>query len=157
MRGWGPTALRLTTGAVFVAHGIQALMPVWGWMPSPMAAILPSLGYGPESMLLLIAGIAYLVGGLYLMAGAFTSAMSLLLAIERIISLWSLHLGNGFFLNWTLVPDVGHGSEYHLVMIAALLCLTFEGGGEFSIDALRGRRAEVEAFGRARLRAGKLP
>lgn len=157
MRGLGPTPLRFIVGVIFVAHGVQTLIPVWGWAGTPAAAIFPSLGYGPESTLVLAAGIAYLVGGLALMAGAFTSAIALLLAFERLVSLWRLHLDNGFFLNWTLVPDVGHGSEYHLLMIAALLCLVLEGGGEFSVDALRDQRAEVAALGRARLRAGKLP
>lgn len=156
MAGWGPTVLRFVTGLTFVAHGVQTLMPVWGWIPNPAAAILPAHGMGPDSLLVVLVGTLDVVGGLALVAGAFTSLVASVLVVERVISLWYLHLGNGFFLNWTLTPDLPHGSEYHLLFVAALLCLAFEGGGEFSVDALRSERAEMQALGRARLRTGKL-
>src|SRR5262249_26547689 len=38
---------------------------------------------------------------------------------------WKVHLVHGFFLNWGLRPGVGHGFEFNLVLIGALLCLVF--------------------------------
>jgi len=154
--GWGPTVLRFVVGLTFVAHGVETLMPVWGWTPNPAAAILPAQGLGADSLIVVLVGTLYVAGGLALVAGAFTTVAATTLAVERVISLWYLHLGNGFFLNWTLTTDLPHGSEYHLLSLAALLCLAFEGGGEFSVDALRSERAEAMALGRARLRTGKL-
>jgi uncharacterized membrane protein YphA (DoxX/SURF4 family) len=42
--------------------------------------------------------------------------------------------------------------EYAVVMIAALVCLTLAGSGEWSIDGVRSRSAASRAAGRARLR-----
>ena len=157
MRGWGLTVLRVMVGVVFVAHGFQTLTPLWGGQAVPTAAILASAGYAPDSGIVLAAGLVQSVGGLLLAVGGYTSIAALALGLERLASVWLLHLPQGFFLNWTLVPDVGHGTEYHAVMIAALVCLVVEGGGELSVDAVRSRRAEAEARGRARLRSRKLP
>jgi len=64
-----------------------------------------------------------------------------------------VHLANGFFINWAMTPGVGHGVEYNLALIAALLCLTLIGPGAFSIDYRRERSAAADAAGRARLRS----
>jgi uncharacterized membrane protein YphA (DoxX/SURF4 family) len=52
-----------------------------------------------------------------------------------------------------MTPGVGHGVEYNLVLIAALLCLTLIGPGAFSVDHRRERSAAAYAAGRARLRS----
>ena len=63
---------------------------------------------------------------------------------------------NGFFLNWNLTPGQGHGYEFNFVLIGALISLMLSGPGAFSIDGRRARHAETQAYGRARLRAGKV-
>jgi uncharacterized membrane protein YphA (DoxX/SURF4 family) len=52
-----------------------------------------------------------------------------------------------------MTPGVGHGVEYNLMLIAALLCLALGGPGAFSIDHSRERSAASDAAGRARLRS----
>jgi uncharacterized membrane protein YphA (DoxX/SURF4 family) len=72
------------------------------------------------------------------------------------VAIWKVHLVNGFFLNWGMTPGVGHGVEFNLVLIGALLCLMLSGPGGLSIDWRRARSAESQAAGRARLRAGNV-
>ena len=82
--------------------------------------------------------------------------VTLVLVADTAISTWKVHLANGFFLNWTLEPGVGHGYEYHLLLLAALVCLMFTGPGAASVDVGRVRSAEAAASARARLRAGSV-
>jgi uncharacterized membrane protein YphA (DoxX/SURF4 family) len=63
-----------------------------------------------------------------------------------------VHFRNGFFLNWTLTPGRGHGMEYNLVLIGALLCLMLTGPGALSVDELQSHSAASRAAGRARAR-----
>ena len=72
------------------------------------------------------------------------------------IAAWKVHLANGFFMNWALTAGHGHGYEFNLTLIGVLVSLSLTGPGAFSIDGRRARSAESEAYGRARLRAGKV-
>jgi uncharacterized membrane protein YphA (DoxX/SURF4 family) len=67
-------------------------------------------------------------------------------------AMWNVHLVNGFFINWAMTPGKGHGIEYNVVLIAALVCLMFTGPGGFSLEHRRERWAESDRAGRARLR-----
>ena len=73
---------------------------------------------------------------------------ALALAISMAVAIWKVHLANGFFL-----PT---GYEYNIVLLGALISLMLTGPGALSIDGRRARSAEAEAYGRARLRAGKV-
>jgi putative oxidoreductase len=73
-----------------------------------------------------------------------------------LVAVWTVHLSSGFFLNWTLAPGQGHGYEFNLALVAALVSLMLTGPGALSIDRHRARAAETQAFGRARMRAGQV-
>jgi putative oxidoreductase len=153
MQNYGPAMVRLMVGAMFVPHGMQKL---FGWFGggglTGTAAYFDSIGLSPGYPLAVLVGITELGGGLMLMAGALTRYVSIALIINMIGAIWKVHLANGFFLNWALTPGRGHGVEYNLVVIAALLSLTLTGPGAFSVDHSRLRSAESHAAGRARLR-----
>jgi putative oxidoreductase len=154
---FGPLILRLALGVVFMAHGAQKVFGIWGGAGiSGTAAFFSELGLFPAYPLALFVGLVELVGGLMLAAGAFTLITAALLAIHMSIAVWKVHLPNGFFLNWTNAPGLGHGYEFNLVLLAALACLMLTGPGAFSVDGRRENWAESEAAGRARLRAGKV-
>jgi putative oxidoreductase len=157
MQPYGPAVLRLVVGAVFVAHGAQKLFGVWGGSGlSGTAAYFGQAGLAPAHPLAVIVGGAEFVGGLLLIAGAFTFAAALVLVIDMVVATWKIHLPSGFFINWALAPGRGHGYEFTLTLIGALACLTLTGPGALSIDGWRARSAEYEAYGRARVRAGKV-
>ena len=157
MQPYGPAVLRLAVGAVFIAHGAQKLFGIWGGAgPAGTAAYFTHLGLTPAYPLALLVGVVELIGGLMLVAGAFTLVAALALSIKMGVAVWKAHFASGFFLNWAIIPNVAHGYEFHLVVIAALVALMLTGAGAFSIDRRRASYAESEAAGRARLRAGKV-
>jgi putative oxidoreductase len=114
MPSFGPVALRLAVGVVFVAHGAQKLFGIWGGGgPSGTAAFFAHLGLSPAFLLALLVGFVELLGGLLLLAGAFTLYAAIALTINMIVAVWKVHLANGFFLNWTIAPGIGHGHEFN--------------------------------------------
>ncbi len=157
MQLYGPAVLRLAVGVVFVAHGAQKLFGVWGGGgPTGTAAFFAQIGLTPAYPLALVAGVAELMAGLMLIIGAYTLVAALALLVDMAVAVWKVHAAHGFFINWGMIPDRGHGYEFNLVLGAALVALMLTGAGAFSIDRGRARSAEAEAAGRARLRAGKV-
>lgn len=156
MESYGPAVLRLAVGAIFIAHGAQKLFGLWGGGGlNGTAADFAGLGLSPAFPLAVLMGVLEFGGGLMLIAGALARTMSLVLAFVMVTVIWTVHRPHGFFLNWALAPDRGHGYEFHLVLVGALFCLALTGAGILSIDEARARSAEADAAGRARLR-GKL-
>lgn len=153
---FGPTVLRLATGAVFAAHGAQKLFGLWGGGGlTGTAALFAQLGLTPAYPLAILVGFVELGGGLLLMAGALTLVTAAVLTVNMLVAVWTVHLSSGFFLNWTMIPGEGHGYEFNLVLIGTLVSLMLSGPGALSIDRSRARAAENQAFGRARVRAGE--
>ena len=153
MRAYGPAILRLTVGMVFVAHGLQKLLGIWGG-PGITGTVhmVQRLGFGygyPLAALLIATEVA---GGALLFMGWGTLWVTLALLAEMGIAVWKVHYRNGFFMNWTLAPGKGHGVEYSLVLIGALVCLMLTGPGALSLDEHRSGSAEARAHGRARMR-----
>lgn len=155
MEAWGPAILRTAVGVVFVAHGLPKLLPVWGG-PADTIALFQAIGLPVPFILATLVGAIEIVGGLALIAGAFTMWTALVLGIDTAVAIWKVHGRHGFFLNWSLEPGVGHGVEYSVVLLAALVCLALVGPGAFSFDGRRARAQELAALGRARLRSGKV-
>jgi putative oxidoreductase len=155
MQGFGPAVLRLAVGVIFAAHGAQKLFGIWGGGgPSATAAFFNQLGLTPAYPLAIFVGLVELAGGLLLIAGAFTLATSAVLVLNMLVAVWKVHLPSGFFLNWTNAPGLGHGYEFNLILIAALVALMLMGAGALSVDEWRLRSSESLAAGRARLRSG---
>jgi putative oxidoreductase len=157
MQPYGPAVLRLAVGSVFVAHGAQKLFGVWGGGGiAGTAAFLTQLGLTPAYPLAVLLGLVEIGGGIMLLLGALTLFAAFALSISMGVAVWKVHLVNGFFLNWNLVPGQGHGYEFNLVLLAALVSLMLTGPGVLSIDGRRARSAEARAYGRARIRTGSV-
>jgi putative oxidoreductase len=157
MQAYGSVVLRLAVGAVFLAHGAQKLFGVWGGGgPEGTAAYFGQLGLRPAYLIALLVGVVELMGGLMLIIGAYTLVSALALIVIMGFAVWKVHLPNGFFINWGLAPGQGHGYEFNLTLIAALVALALTGPGAFSIDRRRVRSVDADAAGRARLRAGNV-
>ena len=142
---YGPAVLRLGLAVVFIAHGAQKLFGIWGGGGLPgTTAFFEGLGLQPAYPLAILAGVVEFGGGLLLLFGAFTFIAAVLLALQMVVAVWTVHLANGFFL-----PN---GYEFNLMLIASLGCLMLTGPGALSIDARRASHAAAAAAGRARLR-----
>jgi putative oxidoreductase len=149
MTPYGPAALRLCVGAVFLAHGLQKLFGLWGGLGiEGTTALLASWGLSQPQSLAIAVGIAELGGGALLIIGGLTRWVALILAIEVAVAIWKVNYLNGFFLT----SAGGPGAEYRLVLIGALLCLSLTGPGALSIDEWRNSSAEAMRAGRARAR-----
>jgi putative oxidoreductase len=133
---WAPLLLRLSLGVIFFAHGAQKVLGWfggYGWSGT-MQFFTQTLHIpGPFAVL---AFLTEFLGGMALVLGILTRWAALLLAGEMVVAAVKVHLANGFFLNWTNVPKVGHGIEYNLALIGATLALVISGGGYLSLDAI---------------------
>ena len=156
MRRLGPTLLRLAVGTVFVAHGLTKLLPGPGGGLSETAALFESLEFQAPFAVALTLGWVEVAGGVALVLGAHTGWTAFALILTTVVTSWKLHLPHGLFLNWLLEPGVGHGYEFDLLLIGALLSLMVTGAGSLSVDRGRQVAAEHEAAGLARLRHGKV-
>jgi putative oxidoreductase len=149
--------LRLAVAVVFIAHGAQKAFGWWGGDDlAGSADYLVSLGFASLAILTVVFGAIEVFGGVLLLAGAYARWVAAVLALDVVALASKAHVLNGFFLTWTLAPGVGHGYEYDLVLLAALVCLMITGPGTASVDAYRNRAAEAAAAGLARIRAGKV-
>ncbi|HEX5132349.1 MAG TPA: hypothetical protein VFX92_07670, partial [Candidatus Krumholzibacteria bacterium] len=54
-------------------------------------------------------------------------------------AVYNVHLGNGFFMNWS-GQQGGEGFEYHIIATAIALALVVLGGGWASMDGVIARR-----------------
>jgi len=152
MSGLGPSLLRLAVGTVFVAHGLGKLLPMFGGGVTETAALLESLGFQAPTAVALTLGGVETAGGVALLLGAYTGWTAFALTLTTAATSWRLHLPNGLFLNWSLEPGVGHGYEFDMLLIGALLSLMMTGAGSLSVDCARQRAADLDAAGLARLR-----
>jgi len=148
MRPYGPAALRLCVGAVFLAHGLQKF-GLWG---SPglagTATLLAGFELAPAYPLAVLTAVAELAGGVLLILGGLTRWVALLLLIEQVVVIWKVNIANSYYLSTTDGP----GAEYRLILVGAMLCLALSGPGAFSVDEWRNSSEEAKAAGRARAR-----
>jgi putative oxidoreductase len=153
MRSFGPAALRVCVGAVFLAHGAQKLFGVLGGQGiDGTAKQLASLGLPYPAVLAVTLGIAEFGGGALLVLGGATMWVSLILLVDMALRVWKVLYPQGFTVTGGLTPGTGHLGELHLVLIGALLCLMIGGPGAWSLDERRSQNAEAQARGRARIR-----
>ena len=153
MRPYGPAALRLCVGSVFLVHGAQKLFGLLGGGGIPGTAhMLASFGVPYTTPLAIALGVAEFGGGVLLILGSLTLWVSLALLVDMALTVWKVHYPHGFTTSGGLLPGHGTPAELHLVLMGALLCLALGGPGAFSIDERRTQNAEAQARGRARIR-----
>jgi len=75
------------------------------------------------------------LGSLGLIVGFFTRLSALGLICIMVGAIITVHIPNGFFMNW-FGKQAGEGFEYHLLVIGMSIPLLISGGGKYSVDVL---------------------
>jgi putative oxidoreductase len=125
--------LRVILGVVFFAHGAQKML---GWLggngfSGTMGFFTNNLHIPAVFAFLAIA--AEFFGGLGLILGLLTRMAAFGIAVNMVVAVLTVHLPNGFFMNWTGTQK-GEGFEYHLLVLAMTVFLMIKGGGAASVD-----------------------
>jgi|SRR6187200_3296952 len=150
MRAYGVTVLRLCVASVFLAHGLQKLLGLWGGPGlEGTAAMIRGLGFPYPMPLAVVLTLTEVGGGILLVLGWLTPWAALALAVDMGIAIWRVHSPHGFFLAG---GNRGQGIEFVLVLLGALVCLALSGSGALSVDHWRSQHQEARARGRARMR-----
>jgi len=130
---WTGLILRLTLGLVMFPHGAQKLLGWYGGF-----GFTGTMGIFTETMhlpwivaLLVIVGEFF--GSLGLIAGLLTRFTAVSFMVIMLGAIITVHLQNGFFMNW-LGKKAGEGYEYHLLVIGISLALLITGAGKWSVD-----------------------
>jgi putative oxidoreductase len=136
MARWGPVIIRLALGVIFVAHGAQKVLGLWGG-PGFNGTIAAFAKQGMPAALTMLVMAGELLGGLGVLVGCLTRIAALGPAIVMVGAIATVHWPSGFFMNWYNVPGRGHGIECNLAYLAMALSLVLTGAGPLSIDAIR--------------------
>jgi len=123
------TLLRIPLGVILAAHGGQKLF-AWfgGYGLEGTGQWMESVGFASGYLMALLAGSAEFFGGLALILGLLTRPAAAVAAFTMIMAM-TVHLGNGLFVS-------NNGYEFALILLAASVSLTIQGGGKFAIDGL---------------------
>ena len=158
MNAAGLLVLRLVVAVVLLAHGSHQVFGMFGGPGvgpgglTTTAARFSSLGLEPGYPLAVMAGTVQLAAGGLIVIGLLTRWASIASALYLGIMIWKDQWRWGFFANWMIDPQRGHGVEISVMLVGALMCLALAGAGDWSIDGWRSRVAAARASGRARLR-----
>ncbi len=128
----GPLILRLTLAAVLFPHGAQKVL---GWFGG--YGIDGTLGYmaslGIPTALAVVAIATEFLAPFALLLGLGTRFAALGVVGIMVGAISTVHLANGFFMNWAGTAP-GEGFEYHLLVIGMALALLVSGAGRWSVD-----------------------
>ena len=129
---WVP---RVILGCVMLPHGAQKL---FGWFggfgfTNTMTYFTQTAGLPWIIAFLIVMGES--LGSLGLILGFFTRLSALGLICIMVGAIITVHIPNGFFMNW-FGKQAGEGFEYHLLVIGMSIPLVISGGGKYSVDVL---------------------
>ncbi len=133
-------ALRVTVGAILVAHGWAKLTNLAGTAQS-----FDQLGMPAPQTLVYLAVAGELFGGLGLAAGLLTRIAALGPLCTMMVAILAVHASNGLFAK-------DGGFEYPLVLLLVSGFFAINGGGRFSLDGALDRAEYATGRRRARPR-----
>lgn len=127
LRGVGPLLLRVTVGAIFLAHGWPKLSGgVSGFAPS-----VARLGIPAPTVVAWLVVLLEVVGGVMLIVGLLTRLVGLMAALEMLgTTLFVKAPRSGLIAS----PGTGCGAELDLALLVGALAVVFMGPGLFAVD-----------------------
>lgn len=132
---WPALIARLALGITVFAHGAQKL---FGWFGgygfSGTMGFLTGQMHLPTFLAVLVILIES-IGSLMLIFGVLTRVAALGIIGNFLGALFTVHIGNGFFMNWGMQANKGEGFEYFILLLALAFISLIAGGGKASVDA----------------------
>lgn len=128
----GAFIARIALGIVILPHGLQKLLGLFGGPGfSGTVDYFVSSGLPAFVAILIIIGESF--GALGLILGFLSRLAALGITIIMLGAIITVHLQNGFFMNWD-GSKTGEGFEFHLLAIGLALIVLIKGGGIWSVD-----------------------
>lgn len=130
---FSPFVLRIVLGLVIFPHGAQKVLGWFGGhgLEGTLGFFTQKMGLPMPVALLVIAG--EFMGSMALVSGLITRISAAGMFVIMTGAIVTVHLGNGFFMNWT-GKQAGEGFEYHLLVMGIAVALMISGGGKYSLD-----------------------
>lgn len=125
--------LRLGLAATMFPHGAQKAL---GWFGGfGLSATLHAFQTYHIPFLLAVAVVAAeFLGSIALVFGFLTRLSAFGIGATMIVAALTVHLPNGFFMNW-MGNQKGEGIEYFIMAVTLALALIIKGGGKWSLDS----------------------
>jgi len=126
-------AIRIALGVVMFAHGSQKML---GWFGG--YGFNGTMGFFESQLhipapLAVLAIVAEFFGGIGLVLGLLGRVAALGIAVNMVVAIVTVHLPNGFFMNWS-GQQKGEGFEYHFLVLAITAAVMLHGSGALSVD-----------------------
>lgn len=133
---FAPLMLRIPLGLIFMAHGSQKLLGLFGGqgLTGTFKTFEEKLGIPPIFTLLAI--IAEFGGGFGVLTGFLTRLSAAGISVVMVVAIYKVHWAHGFFINMSSVVGRGYGYEYNIALLGMALYLMIAGGGRWCLDRL---------------------
>jgi putative oxidoreductase len=131
-----PLMLRVPLGLIFLAHGSQKLLGLFGGhgLTGTFKMFEEKMAIPPIFTLLAI--IAEFGGGFCILTGFLTRLSAAGISVVMLVAIYKIHWAHGFFLNVNCIAGRGHGIEYNIALLGMALYLLIAGGGRWCLDRL---------------------
>ncbi len=137
-----PLVLRLLLAAVFFPHGAQKVLGLFGGHGFGATMQMFTQYMHIPAIFAFLAIMTEFCSPILLVLGFLGRLASLGLFILMSVAVFTVHIHNGFFMNWS-GQQKGEGFEYHLLVIAITLALMIKGSGKWSLDYMISKRSTV--------------
>jgi putative oxidoreductase len=126
------TIVRLFLGIVMFPHGAQKLL---GWFGGGgfSGTMQGMTGMGLPAFIVFLVIVIEFFGALGLITGFLGRVAAFGVLCVMLGAICTVHLSNGFFMNW-MGNQKGEGIEYHLLAIGMALAIIAKGSGAWSVD-----------------------
>lgn len=134
------TILRLMLGIVFLPHGAQKMLGMFGGGGFSATMKMFETGQHIPAVFAFLAIAAEFFGAIGLILGFLSRIAAFGIFTNMAVAIYMVHARNGFFMNWS-GKQAGEGYEYHLLVLAMTTAIMILGAGAFSLDGVLYRRS----------------